>query len=88
MAVPVIRSILSSKVSMLSVMLIWVVSAGSAPEATKVRRLPLTVMVLPMPKLAEIESLGAAPDSKVAPVFATDGVALLVWMVPPVVAST
>ena len=73
---------------MLSVMLIEVVSAASAPEATKVRMLPLTVMVLPTAKLAAIESLGAAPDSRVAPVFATDGVSLLVWIVPPVVAST
>ena len=58
-----------------------------APDATKVMTAPLTVIVSagtaggptePALKLDEIESDPAAPESRVAPVLATDGVALLV----------
>ena len=85
MAVPVIESIFVSSVEILSVMLSWL---PTAPAATKVTTVPLTVMVSPMAKLAVSELLGAAPDSKVAPVLATAGASLLTWTVPPVVAST
>ena len=84
-AVPVIESIFASKSSMSSVMLSWL---PTAPAATKVTTVPLIVTVSPTPKLAASESLGVAPDSKVAPVFATEGVFLLFCTVPPVVAST
>ena len=51
-AVPVMESILASSVAMLSVMLSWL---PTAPAATKVTRVPLTVMVSPTAKLALIE---------------------------------
>ena len=73
--VPWSASILPSKVPMLSVMLIWLLPA--APDAMKVMVWPLTVMVSPAMKLEEIELEGAVPLSRVAAVFATDGVALL-----------
>jgi len=75
-AVSVSASILPSKVAMLSPMLIWLLP--EAPDAMKVMVwLPLTVMVSPAMKLAEIESVPAAPLSRVPGPFATDGVALL-----------
>ena len=74
-----------SKVPMLSVMLIWLLPA--APDAMKVRVWPLTVMVSPAMKLAEIELVAAAPLSRVAAVLATDGVALLFCVVPLLVES-
>ena len=69
-------SILLSKVPMLSSTLIWL-PPTAVPDAMKVRVWLLTVMVSPATKLVEIESLPAAPLSKVAAVFAIDGVALL-----------
>ena len=59
----------------------------TAPDATKVMVWALTVMVSPAMKLAEIESLGAAPLSNVDSVLNTDGVALLLCEVPLTKAS-
>src|SRR5262249_55268011 len=78
--VPVIASIFDSSVWTLSVTLIWLLPV--APDATKVMVWPLTVMVLPAAKLAEIELLPAAPDSAVAPVI---GAGVVAWLLttPP-----
>jgi hypothetical protein len=70
--VPVIESIFDSSVCMLSVTL---TSLPVAPEATKVIGVPLTVMVSPAAKPGFSESVPAVPDSAVAPVIATGGVA-------------
>ena len=78
-------SILPSKVPMLSPTLIWLLP--TAPDAMKVMVWPLTVMVLPATKSAEIELVPAAPESRVAAVFATDGVPLLLCVVPLLVTS-
>ena len=91
--VSVIESIFASSVEILSVTLSWL---PVAPDATKVMTVPLTVIVSaataggptePALKLAEIELEPARPESSVAPVLATDGVALLLCVVPLLEAS-
>ena len=64
--VPVIESIFVSSVWTLSVTLSWL---PVAPEPTKVRVWPLTVMVSPAAKFVVSESVPAAPDSSVTPVM-------------------
>src|SRR5450631_2315384 len=77
--VPVIESIFDNSVCTLSVTLIWL---PTAPEATKVTGVPLTVMVSPAAKLVDSESVLAAPDSSVAPVIGAGIAALLLATIP------
>src|SRR6478736_9143510 len=58
-----------------------------APEATKVIGVPLTVMVSPAAKLAASESVGAVPESSVAPVIGAGTVSWLFTGVPVTVAD-
>src|SRR6478736_9554930 len=83
-AVPVRESILASIVVILSVMLSWL---PTAPAATNVTVVPLTVMVSPTAKFDVIESEPAAPDSAVAPAMGAGTTALLLTELPVVVAS-
>ena len=74
-----IESIFVNSVWTLSVTLSWL---ADAPEATKVRVLPLTVMVSPTAKFVASESVPAAPDSSVAPVMGAGTAALLLTTLP------
>ena len=80
--VPVIESIFDNSVCTLSVMLSWL---PTAPEATKVMGVPLTVMVSPAAKLVASESVFAAPDNSVAPVIGAGTAALLLTTLPAAV---
>src|SRR5450631_666610 len=77
--VPVIESIFDNSVCTLSVTLSWL---PTAPEATKVTGVPLTVMVSPAAKLVASESVFAAPDNNVAPVIGAGIAALLLATIP------
>ena len=81
---PVMLSILANRVETLSVTLSWL---PVAPAATKVMVVPSTVMVSPAAKFVVIESVLAAPESKVAPVIGAGTAALLLTALPVVVAS-
>ena len=83
-AVPVIESILASSVVTLSVTLSWL---PTAPAATNVTIVPLTVMVSPTPKFDVSEFVPGAPDNVVAPVMGAGTAALLLTALPVTVAS-
>src|ERR1700681_2918260 len=78
--VPLIASIFVNSVWMLSVTLTWL--PPTAPEATNVMGVPLTVMVSPAAKLVASESVLAAPDNSVAPVIGAGVAALLLTTLP------
>ena len=65
-------------------MLSWL---PTAPAATKVTTVPLTVMVLPTAKFVVSESEGVAPESVVARVMGAATAALLLTVLPVVIAS-
>src|SRR5450755_2902213 len=77
--VPVSESIFVNIVWMLSVMLSWL---PSAPEATKLMDVPLTVMLLPATKLMASELVPARPDNAVTPLIGAGGAASLLTRLP------